>query len=77
MRWLAMMTAAAVLIAAASAQSQQLEPRELVSQGSGAVAEVVATSLEIMNPTGHPGEVILVDNATLPPGGANSVVVVA
>ena len=67
MRWLAMMTAAAVLIAAASAQSQQLEPRELVSQGSGAVAEVVATSLEIMNPTGHPGEVILVDNATLPP----------
>ena len=66
-QWWMIVSMCLLLLVSGSAQAQQLEPRELVSQGSGAVAEVVATSLEIMNPTGHPGEVILVDKATLPP----------
>ncbi len=66
-QWWMIVSMCLLLLVSGSAQAQQLEPRELVSQGSGAVAEVVATSLEIMNATGHPGEVILVDKATLPP----------
>ena len=52
-----------VLLVPAATRAQA----ELAVEGSGAEGVELPSSLEIMNPTGHPGEVILVDKATLPP----------